>query len=237
MDDLRRRQGALGALRWAGRIASVAGALAVAVGAVLPWARFSVFGVEITQPGVLGLGALSLSGALLALLWGRRLPLLGLLLGLFALGIGAHAERETGRTIKGRILQLQMALAPVNDKLMRVGLPPVEPFPLGTPWKDFVGPGPRWTFWGGAALMIGSAAVFAGGRLLRSCPHCGARWSAARAVAFCPACGKRVGPLTACPACESPLEPNDRYCGACGANVARDLSLPEASAPRPARDR
>lgn len=216
-----RRQFGLRLLRGAGLAASVVGALIVAAGSVLPWARLSVFGLEITQPGVLGLGALSLSAAILALMWGRRFPLLGLILGLFALGVGAHAERETGRAVKGRILHLQVALAPVNDKLIRVGLPPIEPFQMGRPWKEFVGPGPLWTFRGGAILALGSAAIFTGGMLLRSCFRCGARWSPARAVAFCPACGERVGPLRACPACESPVEPKDRFCAACGVTIPR----------------
>ena len=222
-DDLLRRQLGLRLLRGAGIAASVAGALTVAAGSVLPWARFSVFGVEITQPGVLGLGALSLSGAILALMWGRRFPLLGVLLGLFALGVGAHADRETGREVKGRILHLQFALAPVNDKLMRVGLPPIEPFPLGRPWKDFVGPGPTWTFRGGALLALGSAAIFTGGRLLRSCARCGARWSPARAatIVFCPVRGERSGPLRSCPACDASIEPKDRFCAACGHAVPR----------------
>lgn len=216
--DLRKRQTAFAALRIAGGVTAAAGCAAIAYGAVLPWARFTVFGVDLTAPGVTGWGALSLSAALVALVSGRRFPLLGLLLGLLALGIGNQAQRETGRILKGRVLGLQQALVPVNDKLMRVGLPPIEPFPLGRPWRDYLGPGPLWTFWGGTLLAVGSAAIFAGDRLGRSCPRCGAQWRRARAgtVVFCPACGEPVAPLAACPACLAPAEPGDHFCTACG---------------------
>jgi hypothetical protein len=219
----RARTSALQGLWWAGLVLALAGSAAVAVGAVLPWTRFTVFGALVSIPGVAGLGALSLCCGVLALLWARRLPLLGVLLGLVAFGIGAHAQQATGRAVKGRLLGLGQALAPVNDKLLRVGLPPVEPFELGRPWREFVGPGPAWTFWGGAALAVGSAAVFAGGRLRRSCPHCGAHWPPARAgsVAFCPACGKRVGPLACCPACRAAVLPGEKFCAACGVSLSR----------------
>ncbi len=215
---LRARGSALRGLWWAGLVLGVTGSVAIAVGAVLPWTRLTVLGVDVALPGVAGLGALSLCCGVLALFWGRRLPLLGVLLGLVALGIGAHAQQETGRAVKGRLLALQQALAPVNDKLTRVGLPPIEPFAWGRPWREFVGPGPLWTFSGGALLAVGSAALFAGARLQRSCPHCGAHWSPARAapVAFCPACGKPAGPRVSCPACRAPVLPGDRFCAACG---------------------
>ena len=210
-------------LSWAGLVLGGAGSIAVAVGAVLPWARFTVLGVDVALPGIAGWGALSLSGALLALFCLRRLPLLAVLLGLLAAGMGAHAQKETGRALKGRLLGLQQALAPVNDKLLRVGLPPVEPFAIGRPWREFVGPGPVWTFWGGAALALGGAALFAGMRLARTCPGCGALWSPERAgsIAFCPACGGRAGSaVTSCPACHAAAELDDRFCASCGVSLA-----------------
>ena len=200
---------------------STAGAVAMAVGAVLPWARVPLFGVELDVPGVAGLGALTLFAAFLALVFGRRFPLLAVGLGLTALGIGGQAQQETGRAVKGHLLGLQQALAPVNNNLVRAGLPSIDPFPMGRRWEGFVGPGPLWTFWGGAALAVGAAAMFAGERLGRSCPRCAARWSPARAgaVTFCPACGLRVGPRSACPSCQTPVEPGDTFCAACGVGL------------------
>ncbi len=222
MTDFAARQKGLRALRRAGWVWYVAGAAAVLVGSVLAWVRFSVFGVEFSLPGVAGWGALTASCALLSLIGGRRFPLLGVLVGLLAMGIGSRAQQETGRAVRGRVLALTQALAPVNDKLMRVGLPPIEPFPLGQRWADHVGPGPLWTFWGGAALAVGAAAAFCGERLGRTCGRCGARWSPARMVVFCPACGERAGPLIACPACQSPLEPSDHFCAVCGSAASSD---------------
>ena len=208
-------------LWWVGALWSTAGAGAMAVGAVLPWARVPLFGVELDVPGVAGLGALTLFAAFLALVFGRRAPLLAVALGLTALAIGAQAQQETGRAVKGHLLGLQQALAPVNNNLARAGLPTVDPFPMGRPWEEFVGPGPLWTFWGGTALAVGAAVMVAGERLGRSCPRCAARWSPARAgtVTFCPACGLRIGPRSACPSCQAPVEPGDIFCAACGVGL------------------
>lgn len=222
MIDARRRPVALRRLRLAGLILGGAGAAAVAVGAVLPWTRFGIFGTEFSIPGVMGWGALTLAAALAALVVGRRAPLLAVAVGMLALGVGAQAQRETGRAVKGRVLELQRSFDNVNSRLMQVGLPPIEPFERGRLWRDFVGPGPLWTFWGGAALAVGAAAVFAGERLGRSCPRCGITWSAIRAgrVTFCPACGIRLGPITQCRACGGSVEPKDTFCATCGASLS-----------------
>ncbi len=201
----------------AGALAGVAGALAVAAGGVLPWARLTVFGVVFGVPGVFGLGALTLSAALLALLAGRRFPLLAVVCGLLALGLGLHAQRETGKALRKRTLALESALWPVNDRLIRAGLSPVEPFPPGQRRADLVGPGPDWTLWGGAVLALGGLTRFAAQRLACQCPRCKRGWPAARRdrVTFCPACGERVGPFVRCPSCAEPVALGDVFCGVC----------------------
>lgn len=211
-----RRRG-LRLVQAAGALAGVAGALAIAVGGVLPWARLTVFGTTFGVPGVFGLGALTLSAALLALPLGRRFPLLAALCGLLALSLGLHAQRETGKALRKRTLALESALWPVNDRLMRAGLPPVEPFPPGQRRADLIGPGPAWTLWGGAALALGGMTRFAALRLACRCSRCKRTWSAARQdrVTFCPACGERVGPFVRCPSCAEPVAPNDAFCGVC----------------------
>lgn len=218
--EARRRTRGLNGLRWAGMALLFSGGIATAVGAVLPWAQFMVFGVSFVIPGVMGMGALTLVAAAAALLYGRRFPLAAVLAGLCAVGIGLTAKQETGRAIKQRLLGLDRALLPVNDKLMRAGLPPIEPFPF-TRRDDHLGPGPQWTLWGGAAIAIGAAGLFSGARLLRSCPRCAATWSPTRIgqVTFCPGCGFRVGPLVACPACRAEVEADDRFCAACAASL------------------
>lgn len=203
----------------AGALAGLGGALAIAVGGVLPWARLTVFGVVFGVPGVFGLGALTLSAALLVLLRGRHFPLLAVLCGLLALGLGQHAQRETGKALRKRTLALESALWPVNDRLMRAGLPPVEPFPPGQRRADLVGPGPVWTLWGGAALALGGMTRLAAQRFACRCPRCKRGWPAARQdrVTFCPACGERVGPFVRCPSCAEPVAPHDAFCGVCRA--------------------
>lgn len=201
----------------AGALVGVAGALAVAIGGVLPWARLTIFGVVFGVPGVFGIGALTFSASLLALLVGRRFPLLAAMCGLLALGLGLHAQRETGRALRKRTLALESALWPVNDRLIRTGLPPVEPFPPGQRRTDLVGSGPAWTLWGGAALALGGMTRFAALRLACRCPRCKLGWPAARQdrITFCPACGERIGPFVRCPSCAEPVAPNDAFCGVC----------------------
>ena len=200
----------------------IAGALTVAWGAVLPWARLTIFGVAMNVPGVAGWGALTVFAAFVALVFGRRYPLVAVACGLLALGLGAQAHKETGRALRLRTLALEQSLAPVNDRLMRIGLPPVEPFPPGQRRADLLGPGPLWTAWGGAVLALGAALRFAAVRSGGSCPRCHAAWriaerdgEAAR-IAFCPSCGERVGPRVVCPACRAPVLDADAFCAACG---------------------
>lgn len=213
------------AARISGLIVGGAGALIVAAGAVLPWTQFTVFGIDLFIPGVVGFGAATLAGAVLTLMRGRRWPIIGVLVGLLAIGIGRTAQQETGRAVQGRILGLKQSLGPVNDKLLRVGIPPIEPFPLGRRWADYIGPGPTWTINGGAILTVGSLALLLARGLPSWCPNCRRAWGKDRVVAFCPHCGVAVGPPIVCRACHNPLEPGDRFCVAC--------ATPAAAAPRP----
>lgn len=211
------------ALRLGGLLVAAGGAGALIVGAALPWALVPVFGMDLTIPGVAaGWGAVTLIAGALALRYASRFPLVGVLLGLIALSVGAQAGATTGRAVRGRLLALNNALYPVNDKLIRAGLAPVEPFGYARSWASLVGPGPRVTVWGGAALALGAAAMLVGERMGRVCPRCSFRWSSTRTavVAFCPACGARVGPPVACPACQASVEPGDRFCAACGTTLA-----------------
>lgn len=222
MTDARSRQArrtGLRAARTIGALAAGAGALAIAWGAVLPWARLTVFGATYTLPGVFGLGALTLAGACLALVALRRFALVAAACGLLALVVGTHAQRETGRALKGRLLGLAQTLAPVNDRLMRAGLPPVEPFPLGQRWSDLVGPGPLWTVCGGAALLLGAGGRWASERTGCRCSRCGKGWPFARdaRVTFCPRCGERVGAFVRCPVCRENVAPGDAFCAVCQA--------------------
>jgi len=197
----------------------VTGALAVLVGSVLPWAKLTVFGVDLSLPCVAGWGAVTASLALMALVRPRALPLLGVALGLIYLAVGGQARQGVGRKVLQYVLLVETRLAPVNDKLARVALPPIEPFDGFGPAGRYVGPGPLWTVWGGAALALGADLQFAGGRLGRTCAACGVLWPTDRIIQYCPRCGAlaAAGPL--CSSCHSPLWRKDRFCAHCGAPV------------------
>jgi hypothetical protein len=208
-----------------GALVGAAGALAVAVGGVLPWAHLTVFGMDLNVPGVVTgvAGATTLLAALIALTCLRAWPLVAVLCGLAALVIGARADEETGRVLRKQTLAIEVALMPVNAQLMRAGLPPVEPFPPGQRRRDLIGPGPRWALWGGAVLALGATLRFAAGRLAGACSRCGVRWPPERlgTITYCPACGERVGSgPQACRVCRAPARSGDAYCAACGSPLA-----------------
>jgi len=200
-----------------------AGALIVLIGAVLPWAHFTLLGVAVAVPGILSIaGCVTAALGLIALagtFW--RWPLVGVLLGVTALGIGGYAVSEAGRGVIGHLLAANNALAPVNARLAQAGLPAIEPFggSIG-PRRSYVGPGPLWVFWGGGAVALGSAMRFAIARLDRTCSACGQLWQADREVGFCPLCGTLQDDQNHCRSCGQPLAPGDRFCTRCGTSAA-----------------
>lgn len=217
----------VGPLRWrraawmlrAGGVLILLGAVLLGAGAVLPWVRLSVFGADFAVPGVLSWGAVTLALGLIALFAAlRRLAWLAVAAGLIAFFIGVRANGSVGRAAAQRVLAVNRALADVNARLMQVGLPPVEPLGAMGRRQDYVGPGPLWTAWGGAAVALGAGLMLGGDRYRRGCPHCGAHWPLARlgGIAFCPVCGVGVGPSVVCPRCHRGVEPGDRFCAACG---------------------
>lgn len=210
-------------LRWTGAALTLGGALASIAGGILPWARFTLLGMVVGIPGALEWGAVTTGIGLLVLSVNglrRRLPLLVMILGLVGFGIGLQAQKETGRLMRGRLLSLENSLAPVNARLAQVTLPPIEPFGPGIGRSgDYLGPGPLWTIWGGAALALGGTLSFTGGRLGRSCGYCGCLWKTGRVVRFCPSCGKPTQKTDLCIQCRSPLEGKDRFCAACGTSA------------------
>jgi hypothetical protein len=204
-----------------GLVLRIAGALVVLIGSLLPWAKLTAFGVNLSLTGAAGWGAVTMAMGLAALVRPRALPLLGVALGLACLLIGGQAQRSTGRKVLQFVFLIETRLAPVNDKLARVALPPIEPFEGAGPAGRYLGPGPLWTAWGGAALALGSAIQYAGGRLRRTCASCGTLWPADRAINYCPRCGAFASAIPLCSACHRPLWKNDRYCVHCGTAVDR----------------
>ena len=83
---------------------------------------------------------------------------------------------SVGKSVARQVLQIQLALAPVNEKLAQVTLPPIEPFASLGPADSYTGSGGSWVIGGGTALTFGGALIFAGGRVGRTCAHCRALW-------------------------------------------------------------
>src|SRR5688572_28182886 len=107
-------------LQWIGTVLTFAGALFLIVGGVLPWARFRLLGTEISIPGVVEWGAVTIVVGILVLSAAglrRRLPLFVMLLGFMSFIIGIRAHEETGKLVRGRMLGLENRLAPVNARL------------------------------------------------------------------------------------------------------------------------
>ncbi len=210
-------------MRWAGYILALTGAGLLVVGAVLPWLRFRVFGAEFAVPGVLTWGAATLFLALVVLSALRRAPWAALAAGLVAMFLGGRAGSDLGRVAVQRAIAVQRSLVSVNARLEQVGLPPIEPLGRVGRRADYVGPGPGWTLWGGAAAALGAGLVLAGDRRMRGCSACGARWARERldAIAFCPVCGADAGgaAVIACPRCHRRAALGDSFCVACGENL------------------
>ncbi len=211
-------------LRWVGVGLMFAGALLLIVGGILPWAKFHIFGSEVSIPGLTDWGAVTVVIGVLVLsmrVLHRRMPLLVMVLGLVGMFIALQAQKEMGLKVRGRMLLLENAIAPVNARLAQAALSPLEPFgPSIGRAQDYQGPGPTWTFAGGVGLALGGALAFSGGRLGRSCRSCGTLWRTGRLVLFCPSCGMSTGRANICRQCRSPLENRDRYCVSCGTGTA-----------------
>lgn len=208
-------------LAWGGVVVAALGIVGVFVGAALPWARFTVFGVPVVWPGIATLwGGIAFSCAALALPRLRVWPLLAIFAGLICVWAGTQGRTSVGRTVARQVLQIQLALAPVNEKLAQVTLPPIEPFASLGPAEAYTGPGGTWTGWGGTALVLGGMLAFAGGRLGRTCAHCRALWPKNRLpeLRFCPRCGTDADPTgpPLCMGCRRPLFRGDLYCVRCG---------------------
>jgi hypothetical protein len=171
------------------------GAGGVLVGALLPWARLAIFGLEIGLPGVLWLlGAGCIALALIGLGMLARLPWLACACGALCLVLSMQGRAQAPREIVRRKLDIQQQLVPLNDKLARIAVPPLEPFASVGRASDHAGPGAALSLLGSALLTFGGALRAWGRRSGRSSPR------------FCTRCG-------------TPREIADIYCGGCGASL------------------
>ncbi|MGC4046060.1 MAG: hypothetical protein QM758_19895 [Armatimonas sp.] len=190
----------------------VLGALLVLVGAALPWARFTVFGLEVSLPGGLWpRGAACVGLAVVAALSLRRLPYLAAALAVACLITAWQARTQAPREVIRRTLEIQQALNPINDKLARITVPPIDPFGGIGSSRDHAGVGSTITLIGGV-LLLGGAAL----RLMpERCRSCRTPWRSA-AFRFCPTCGiaRTTGPH--CGRCGEPMQKRDSFCTQCG---------------------
>ena len=207
-------------LTWIGFLLGSVGAALALAGALLPWAHLTVFGWDVSLPGILwSAGAFTVFLALLGLLALARLPLLTGTLGclcLVAVGVGRSAPP---REVVRKLLELRQTLAPVNARLEQVRLPTIEPFGEGVGRaSEHAGPGSVVALWGAALLTRGGVSRFAGVRESRRCGACRTLWPSSRLenLRFCPACGvaRFAGPH--CAHCGEPLKPGDKFCFRCG---------------------
>ena len=207
-------------LSWIGALLGSFGAALATVGALLPWAHFTVFGGEIALPGVLwSAGAATAFLASLALIALARLPALSAVLGIVCFFTVALGKSVPPREVVRRQLELRRTLAPVNARLEQAMLAPVEPFGAGVGRADdHAGIGGTVALWGAALLTLGGAARFAGLREIRRCSGCRTLWPASRlgGLRFCPACGVASFPGPHCGGCGEPLATGDRFCARCG---------------------
>ena len=203
-------------LRWLGLSVGVFGGAAALIGAVLPWAMVTAFGVPLSLPGVLTWGAVSGLFALIGLLTLRSAPLVACLAGAFCVVLSFSLRDTAAREMQARVIRVERAIAPLNERMAQIALSPIEPFSGIGPAARYRGPGPLWCLWGGAGLMAGAGIAFAGENLRRRCVSCGFLASAHRALRYCPNCGAQCIALPLCPHCHAPLDKRDRFCGACG---------------------
>ncbi len=168
------------------------GAGVVVIGAFLPWARLALFGLEIGLPGALWIvGAGCVALALLGLGALGRAPWLACACGLGCLILATQGRVSAPREVIRRKLDLQQRLAPLNDRLARIAVPPLEPFEGIGRAADHAGPGSLIALLGSVLLIAGSALRALSLRSTRELPR------------FCTRCG-------------TPRDPADAYCGGCG---------------------
>lgn len=205
-------------LQFLGRSIGIVGAGIVAIGGAMPWVLLTVFDIPLSLPGIVQWWGMATVGlAVLALTWSRNFPWLWLALGLLCMLAGQEAQRTVGREVISFKLRVSRALAPTNDKLAQVALPPIEPFPAIGRAQDHLGPGPIWTIWGGVGLMLGGGFQLLGGRLRRTCGTCRTVWSGKRdEPMYCPNCGTVTSTDPHCISCHRRLERNDHFCPTCG---------------------
>ncbi|MDX1932259.1 MAG: zinc ribbon domain-containing protein [Capsulimonadales bacterium] len=209
---------------------TIFGAGAVLWGSLLPWQTLTVFDMPIAPPGLVGWGAATAACGLLALTRPRSAPLLALFLGLLCLGIATDARRTIGRATARRVLEVKQRLAPINARLEAIRLPPIEPFPSSVLARNFVGPGPEWTLWGGVLLVLGGTFRFAGNRLERTCAACGRFRGADRRVLFCDRCGTPADAFVRCSRCFTAAGRDDRFCVQCGFSLQSSSAEPGPAA-------
>jgi hypothetical protein len=189
-------------VRRLGAVIATIGALITLWGALLPWATFPFFGLQVALPGALIGGGWTLLIGLLALQFARRFPYFGVLLGIAATLLGVQARRDAPKRISRETLELRQRLTPINTRLEALHLAPIEPF-------------------GAALIFFGSLAIPIGARLRRGCACCGSLWPESRLaqIAFCPDCGTKSAETTLCAQCGTVHGPGDKFCIRCGNGV------------------
>ena len=194
----------------------VLGALTVLVGAALPWARFTIFGLEVSLPGGLWpRGAACVGLAVVAALSLRRLPYIAAVLALGCVITAWQARTQAPRDVIQRTLEIKQTLAPINDKLARITVPPIEPFGGVGRRSDYMGIGSTITLIGGVLLLAGVGLRLSPER----CRSCRASWRSAT-HRFCPACGVARISRPHCGRCGEPLNKLFKFCPQCGQNSA-----------------
>jgi hypothetical protein len=204
-------------------LALASGALLV-VGALWPWAYMPMGGLRVPLYPLFGPGCLLPVAGFVILLRPRPSP--GLLLAV-ALGAAwaAHAlPPALHASARASTRFLDLWLDPLNQLLSRFNIDPLHLVDWSLPAARAVGPGIPLTHWAAALAAWAALLAFLSGPVpaLRrgACPACAAPLPRRRDLRFCPACGAGLTRALFCPACHTPAEPGDRFCGQCGAPLS-----------------
>jgi hypothetical protein len=196
-----------------------AGALVALVGTVLPWAQLEILGLALRLPGALWpMGIVSLGVALLGLVSLGRAPALACVLGLLCVGAAWQGRAWAPREIVRRKSVVVQSLAPINDRLARIAVPPIEPFGSIGRSADHQGIGGDVTLLGGLALFLGGLGRTLALRNAGRCGNCGNPWR--NGARFCVHCGNSRTSEPSCTRCGEPLQTMDAFCSACGQRTA-----------------